>query len=451
MVDEQTLIAASATLRRRDTQRRHLLQQPRQFDGFGVVVVAAGFHRLLAIAGHRVRRQRDDRDVLRRGVGFDRARGFPAVHHRQAHVHQHDVGQLGLRLRNAFGAVDREHHDEAAPLQPPRQHVAIRLVVFDEQDLGHRNQLLRVFVRSEFGVGSASATTLGNVTVNVEPAPATDSTAMSPPIIRQNSRDSARPRPVPPYLRDVCASACENASNNRASCASVMPMPVSRIANVYVAGSACRRTVNVIVPPSVNFAAFDSRLNSTCRTFTRSACITPISLGQSITNALRFFSTTGRTIDSASFTKVATSKSSRYIVMRPASTFDRSRSTAIGAIGMCSGSFFYSFSLILLCLDGVAPAELAGRADHLRLVNHGHDRSPEIRFQFGLSDRDNRLDIQRVLKSVAVRPHSKIEIVLKRKADKRCDRICELFRKFLSFIPRVSPPVGRCRRRALRG
>ena len=50
---------------------------------------------------------------------------------------------------------------------------------------------------------------------------------MSPPIISQNLRVMARPRPVPPYLRVVDASACVNASNTFATCSGVMPMPES--------------------------------------------------------------------------------------------------------------------------------------------------------------------------------------------------------------------------------
>src|SRR4051794_3750875 len=45
--------------------------------------------------------------------------------------------------------------------------------------------------------------------------------------MRQNWRLIASPSPVPPYLLLVDASACENASNRRPSCASVIPMPVS--------------------------------------------------------------------------------------------------------------------------------------------------------------------------------------------------------------------------------
>jgi len=54
--------------------------------------------------------------------------------------------------------------------------------------------------------------------VKVEPSPGALSTVISPPIIRQNSRESANPSPVPPNLRDVPASAWLNAWKSRACC-----------------------------------------------------------------------------------------------------------------------------------------------------------------------------------------------------------------------------------------
>src|SRR3954451_381642 len=72
-------------------------------------------------------------------------------------------------------------------------------------------------------------------------------------------------------------------------------MPVSETANVsQSSGSRC--TDSVIVPWSVNLAALESRLNSACRTFVRSARMLPRSSAHSTTSALPFFSTSGRTI-----------------------------------------------------------------------------------------------------------------------------------------------------------
>jgi hypothetical protein len=48
---------------------------------------------------------------------------------------------------------------------------------------------------------------LGSVTVKIDPFPYSLSTRMSPPIIWQNLRESAKPSPVPPYFFEVLASA----------------------------------------------------------------------------------------------------------------------------------------------------------------------------------------------------------------------------------------------------
>src|SRR5437879_613180 len=70
--------------------------------------------------------------------------------------------------------------------------------------------------------------------VNVEPRPGVLWTVMSPPIKRQKRRLIASPRPVPPYLRVVEASACAKSWNNLAICCGVMPMPLSRTCSMIV-------------------------------------------------------------------------------------------------------------------------------------------------------------------------------------------------------------------------
>ncbi|OQA08481.1 MAG: hypothetical protein BWY66_00963 [bacterium ADurb.Bin374] len=62
----------------------------------------------------------------------------------------------------------------------------------------------------------------------VDPLPGWLSTQMRPCIISTRCREMARPRPEPPYLRVVEASAWLNDWNSFACCSGVMPMPVSR-------------------------------------------------------------------------------------------------------------------------------------------------------------------------------------------------------------------------------
>ncbi len=113
---------------------------------------------------------------------------------------------------------------------------------------------------------AGSWTSAGNVTVKVVPCPASLATVRSPPINRQNRRLMARPSPVPPYLRVVDASACENAWNNFDTCSGVIPIPVSAtskfiVEDVLLPDSASSFQMRrVMVPFSVNLLALLKRL-----------------------------------------------------------------------------------------------------------------------------------------------------------------------------------------------
>ena len=78
--------------------------------------------------------------------------------------------------------------------------------------------------RSMAGCGG---TPKGSSNQNVEPAPATLWTPIRPPINSTIFREMARPRPVPPNLRDDEVSACTNGWNNFCVCSLVKPIPVS--------------------------------------------------------------------------------------------------------------------------------------------------------------------------------------------------------------------------------
>ena len=66
--------------------------------------------------------------------------------------------------------------------------------------------------------------------MNVLPCPWTLASLISPPSSTASSRLMARPRPVPPYLREVPASACWKASKISRCFSGAMPMPVSSTA-----------------------------------------------------------------------------------------------------------------------------------------------------------------------------------------------------------------------------
>ena len=65
------------------------------------------------------------------------------------------------------------------------------------------------------------------VTRNVDPRPSSLTTSTSPSIIRHSLRTITRPRPVPPYRRDIEPSAWVNAWNRRSSASREIPIPVS--------------------------------------------------------------------------------------------------------------------------------------------------------------------------------------------------------------------------------
>ena len=94
-----------------------------------------------------------------------------------------------------------------------------------------------MFGTSSHGVKlCARSTTIGKVTVKVEPFPGSLVTAMSPPMSWQNLWLMARPRPVPPYFLLVELSACSKAWKSLPSCSGVMPMPLSLTMKLSVAG-----------------------------------------------------------------------------------------------------------------------------------------------------------------------------------------------------------------------
>ena len=101
---------------------------------------------------------------------------------------------------------------------------------------------------------------------NVEPLPWTESTPMRPPISVTMRLQIASPRPVPPKVRVVEASACENAWNNWLAASGAMPMPVSRTSKrnwLRVRVSPVWLMCTVTLPRSVNLIALLTRLVNT--------------------------------------------------------------------------------------------------------------------------------------------------------------------------------------------
>ena len=101
----------------------------------------------------------------------------------------------------------------------------------------------------------------------VDPCPYRLVAPISPSIISTSLLLIASPKPVPPNLRAVPTSTCENGLNRRPISASEIPMPVSSTSNSSRSPSpagACR-ILTVIRPCLVNLTAFPARFPSTCR------------------------------------------------------------------------------------------------------------------------------------------------------------------------------------------
>ena len=81
-----------------------------------------------------MRGEREDRDVLRRGIRFQLARRLPAVEHRHARVHQDDIGLQRQGHVDRLTAVRRRPHREPRELEIVAIELARVLEIFGEED-----------------------------------------------------------------------------------------------------------------------------------------------------------------------------------------------------------------------------------------------------------------------------------------------------------------------------
>src|SRR6185437_1222318 len=320
-----------------------LRQQALEFDRLRLEFVAAGGERPVGVTLHRVRGEGDHRNGPKALIGLDPPGRLPPVDHRQAHVHQDEIGrELGRRVDRCLSVL-REHHLVPAPRETSRQHVAVQFVVLDEEELrGHACPACALPVSASPGAGSASPgdgsarRSTGIRTVNVEPLPQVLAIVTSPPINWHNLRLITRPRPVLPYSRPICASAWPKAWNTRPICSAVIPIPVSLISKSCQSRPAARswRNRSRTRPSRVNFAALASRLSSTCFSRTPSHSIRPTPRAQSTVNALAFLRISGRAVSATSSSRVRESTVSHTSSVRPASIFERS-STSLMSPSRC--------------------------------------------------------------------------------------------------------------------
>src|SRR6266699_1624626 len=324
--------SASRASREHPPQRRH---QPLEFDRLGIELVAAGAKRLLALAGERVRGERDDRDVARLRVLLQSPRRLPAVDHRHFQIHQDDVRALGERHGAALLPVLRRHNLEITQqLEPHLEHIDVVVIVLDVEHFVHDAAsipLSRAVASPPCGLVSSvefvagALTTPGRRTVKTEPLPGSLVTVTSPPIMRASLRVMARPSPVPPYCRAVEESAWVNSSNNLACCSGVMPMPVSATAiSIQLRPSTTLLTRSATSPCLVNLQALLNRLSRICRSRMGSTVTCPRFSWVSRMSRFLFCSANCRAVPITSSSSGAKFTVSGLSSSLPASIFERS-------------------------------------------------------------------------------------------------------------------------------
>ncbi len=249
-------------------------------DGLGDVLRGARRERLLAVALHRLRRERDDRQRLeaarclgsrasRRGRP-SRASSCPSARRRCRGASASSSSATlpfsawsTSMLARLEDALDRE--DVAAVVVHEQDLLAREVGVRGKRRhvrLGRR--LVRAAVLARRRPRRRSST--GRRSVNVLPSPGALLTSIAPPSRRAISRLMVSPRPVPPYLRLVVPSACWNASKMSFCLSSGMPMPVSCTAKRMDLRRrrARARRASSTPPFAVNLNAFDSRFLRIC-------------------------------------------------------------------------------------------------------------------------------------------------------------------------------------------
>src|SRR5919106_817245 len=134
-------------------------EQMQAIDGLGQVVPGARLDALLAVALHRLRRHRDDRQGAAPRQLPDLLDGLDAVHLRHHDVHQHDVDlDVALDLLDRVAAVVRRDdlHSLLIEHRGEREDVA-HVVVDDERALAFQYPVRRVQVLEELALGGRHA------------------------------------------------------------------------------------------------------------------------------------------------------------------------------------------------------------------------------------------------------------------------------------------------------
>ena len=81
-----------------------------------------------------MRREREQRDILRSPLGFQFLRSLPPIHFRQAQIHQDQIWQLVARRVHTVAPVHRKKHIVPGAFEDEPHELKIVHIIFDNQD-----------------------------------------------------------------------------------------------------------------------------------------------------------------------------------------------------------------------------------------------------------------------------------------------------------------------------
>ena len=185
---------------------------------------------------------------------------------------------------------------------------------------------------------------------------------MSPPSIRARSLEIESPSPVPPNSAAVLASAWVNGLNNLFSCSSLIPIPVSRIANSRQGRAsgdspALYCTPSLIIPRWVNLIALPVRLMRICRKRIASVSNHSGNSPSNSTDSSRFFSRARSRMSFATLSTISKGEARRkFSSSLPASILLRSR------ISFTSSRMYLPLSRMVRAASATSPSAPAESA-----------------------------------------------------------------------------------------
>ena len=179
-----------------------------------------------------------------------------------------------------------------------------------------------------------------NVKANTLPWPTALVSTSCPPMISIMCRLMARPSPVPPYLRVVDASACENPAKILCWLSGAMPMPESLMAKSMWATPSttrCRCSDTTTCPTAVNLTALPPKLFKICCRRKASPSSTAGSvLSMSNSTSMPLVPALVDKITARSRINLLTANGCASSAILPASTLEKSRMSLISPRSECA-------------------------------------------------------------------------------------------------------------------